>query len=33
VRRDTVEVADEPPRLAMRAAVAGAVFAAQKVAC
>src|SRR6266540_1464082 len=33
VRRDAVEGADEPPRLAMRAAVAGAAFPAQKVAC
>jgi hypothetical protein len=33
VRRDAVEIADEPPRLAMRAAVGGAAFPAQEVAC
>jgi hypothetical protein len=33
VRRDAVEGADEPPRLAMCAAVASAAFPAQKVAC
>jgi hypothetical protein len=33
MRRDAVEIADEPPRFTMHAAVADAAFPAQKVAC